>query len=122
MKIHMNELRRRAPDRPRGYIEDCVSHGTVNGDWLELSDEQFDYLRRKYSADLPGPVEMLRNFGLAVLAWLDAGFPVTDKHKFQGRMAECLKCLEWVDHRCRRCGCYAVKQWLDTEACPIGKW
>jgi len=118
----MAELKQRAADRPKGYLTDCVSRGKRDGEWLELSEDQFEFLRRKYSCDLPGVGEMLANFSYSILAWLDAGFPVTNKSQFQSRMAHCLECLDWVDHRCRKCGCYQVKQWLDTEKCPVNKW
>ncbi len=41
------------------------------------------------------------------------------------RQAICHACDEFdpAENRCRRCGCsLAVKPWLKTEVCPIGKW
>jgi len=122
MKLHIDELKQRAKDRPKGYLTDCISRGKFDGTWLELDESQFEFLKQRYSNSLPGVLEMLKNFSFSVLAWLDAGFPVTDKHKFQERMSHCIGCFDWIDHRCRKCGCYALKQWLDTEHCPVGKW
>lgn len=35
---------------PPGYLDECVSAGTIEDGTLLLSDEAFEFLRRKYSS------------------------------------------------------------------------
>lgn len=39
----------RAKIRPEGYAEDVKSHGTIVGDFLEISNENYSKMVRKYS-------------------------------------------------------------------------
>lgn len=48
MNINLADLHRIAHKRPPGYVEDVLSHGTVEGDKVTLTDEAYALLVAKY--------------------------------------------------------------------------
>ena len=48
-RFRLSAIRATADHRARGYYDDVVNSGRVDGDWLVLSDEAFRALQRKYS-------------------------------------------------------------------------
>ena len=51
--LSAREIRRAASQRPLGYYEDVLSHGTVEGDKVTLSDEAYAALSSKYRSPQP---------------------------------------------------------------------
>jgi hypothetical protein len=45
----MESLRHFAKRRPAGYLDDVLSHATVEGDMVSLTQQAYDLLRSKYS-------------------------------------------------------------------------
>lgn len=61
--------------------------------------------------------------------WALAGFPITEKNKFNNRLEICKSCEFWNSESfnntggCKKCGCSTwAKLRMATERCPIGKW
>lgn len=48
MKIPLAHIRDKAKDRPSGYYDDVVSRGTIEGELIELPDEEYRKLCVKY--------------------------------------------------------------------------
>lgn len=48
MRIPLSHIRERAAQRPQGYYEEVVSKGVIDGDVLEIPDEEAAQLYRKY--------------------------------------------------------------------------
>jgi hypothetical protein len=48
MKIKLTQLRGSSHIRPEGYYEDCISKGTIVGEFLEISSEEYYKLVQKY--------------------------------------------------------------------------
>lgn len=48
MKLRISKIHETAAERPAGYVEDILSQGIVEGDWLEISQEAMAGLRLKY--------------------------------------------------------------------------
>jgi hypothetical protein len=44
----LSSIHRTAAQRPEGYVQDVLSHGTVNGDKVTLSDDAYSLLVVKY--------------------------------------------------------------------------
>lgn len=66
-----------------------------------------------------------RNLAESVGAWLRAGAPITPRAERERRRAICRGCPSYDADagRCSVCGCFgAVKPWLGTATCPLGKW
>lgn len=48
-EISIEDLNRQAPNRPPGYVEDCLSQGEFDGEYLRLTPAAYEALRAKYS-------------------------------------------------------------------------
>lgn len=46
--LYLTDLRKAATSRPPGYVEDVLSHGTVDGDRVTLTDDAYALLVAKY--------------------------------------------------------------------------
>lgn len=123
IRIPISKLQEKAEVRPIGYLEDCMDAGNVCGDTLVLDDSAWRKLCKKYRKPLPGMKAILANFGMAMLEWLDAGFPVTSREQFDQRHSICQSCDEWTGTRCAMCGCcIEFKPWIRTAKCPLNLW
>jgi hypothetical protein len=135
-KIRIDSLKKMAPYRPRGYLEDVLSQGRIAGYMVELDDEVHRALIAKYRPKLPTPIpeptlaDLASNFGSAISRWTAAGFPTVDAETYATRTTICAGCPLW-DAKARfglgkcthkKCGCTKFKRWLTTEKCPLGKW
>lgn len=49
----LESIRNTAARRPAGYVEDILSHGTVTGDSVSLSDDAYNALVAKYRTPKP---------------------------------------------------------------------
>lgn len=66
----------------------------------------------------------------ALARWARGGFGLVERHHRTLRRKACLSCDLWLPGgnlglgKCRHpsCGCTALKRWLPTETCPLGKW
>lgn len=54
MKIQVSNVTSQAVNRPPGYVEDVLSHGTITGEWIEFDDETYEQLKLKYRGDTGG--------------------------------------------------------------------
>lgn len=55
MRLRIARIHEAARDRPAGYVEEVLSHGSsVDGEWLEISSEALGALRKKYRSE-PSP-------------------------------------------------------------------
>ena len=132
IKVKINKIREASNVRPAGYFDDVMSYGKVNGEYLELSDDDYALLSAKYSADIPPPKisDLVTNFSTAITKWVSAGFPTLDENEFTDRYKICSSCKFWDESarfnlgKCKhtKCGCTKFKIWMRTEKCPIGKW
>lgn len=108
------------PDSPRQPCKTCV------GEWENgqpPTDERLTptlkaKLAQAKQARLPGLFEMAANFASSIALWAWAGFPVTTREEFLRRFGICRECEHWNGSRCVICGCFQVKPWLKTAACP----
>lgn len=134
MRLPLEQIHRKAAQRPPGYAEDVISKGRVEGTTLVLDDDAYLELVRKYRGappkafNYPEPslLDLARNFSLAVANFVKAGCPVVDELELVHRRETCYGCDKWKPQglyaRCALCGCSKLKLWLRTERCPLGKW
>ena len=66
--------------------------------------------------------EMIKNFGGDVSKWFQAGMPITSPPDVMKRKTICKSCEHMVNLRCKKCGCFIFKTYLNNLKCPIGKW
>ena len=128
MRLRLSKIHEVAADRPPGYAEDVISHGRIDGEWLDISDEDLAALRAKYRPALPSLATMAANAGSAVLSEAKALFygdsPVSEE-AISERLALCHACYQFLpgQNRCALCGCYAaLKSRLRSQHCPLDKW
>lgn len=53
MIISISRLKKRSADRTEGYLEDVLASGVVIGDQLQITVEEFNRLKKKYSPVSP---------------------------------------------------------------------
>jgi hypothetical protein len=70
-------------------------------------------------------------YGKALIRWSLSGFPTrTDDEVESIYETHCKPCDEFVEGRCRQCGCPVVSEGMilknklamGSEVCPLGKW
>ena len=130
MKLRISKVHAAAADRPPGYVEDVLSRGAVDGEWLELPDEEYAELKRKYrpQPELPSMGRMMLNAFNAAAAEVKARAemqkPLTDE-EMERRLSICQACEFFIpaQGRCAKCGCFMkFKSRLRSQHCPEGKW
>ena len=106
-----------------------MAAGTVEGDRLVMTDENYRSVWIKATGADPAPPAMIRSFWGSVARWAASGFPVSTAGEFQRRLDACIACDKWDKEgfggsgRCSVCGCSTqAKLRIATEECPIGKW
>ena len=145
MKIRLKEIDIRANQRPSGYKEDLLAHGKINGEFLEISGDDYMKMRLKYSTTpIPSPVnccggktpssgsfppilQQAKNAAMAagrVAGAIIGGSKVlASEETVKTRETTCDGCEFKRENRCLKCGCqWKVKIRLATEKCPVGKW
>lgn len=142
-RLRLSRVLAAAPERPAGYVEDVMSRGRVDGEWLELPDEAHAELRAKYrpvstqpviERPLPSSGRMVKNFAKAATGEAVArvlGKNVVSDEEIDRRLSICRACLPpdgWYrasDERCSHpdCGCWLRRKaaWRG-QSCPIKKW
>ena len=71
----------------------------------------------------PPLLEQSRNLAGAVVAAVASGGKQASPEEQARRLAICSSCPEFVNGRCRKCGCFTnFKVQLEAWHCPIKKW
>lgn len=131
IRTTLEQIALRAKERPKGYYEDVIARGRINGEWIEFDSATWEELKRKYRGEppeLPTLDVLARNFWRAVGWWIVNGMPVTWPWQFRARLRQCQtnQCGDWMGDRviarCAACGCTGLKLWLASERCPKGFW
>ena len=81
--------------------------------------------RNKGQPEYPGLITQAQTFLSTLKQWVRAGAPVASRAERKRRQAICYGCdlYDSRQNRCTKCGCStALKPWLLTANCPIGKW
>jgi hypothetical protein len=137
MKMRLSRIHEVAASRPPGYVEDVLSRGMLEGEWLEISSDAYKELKRKYAPPEPEPPApalppvhvMAKNAATAVKQELKArfsGVPPVLQAEIDRRLAICnAPCEHFIPDqgRCAKCGCFTnFKAKLRSQHCPEGKW
>ena len=143
MKIKLSQLKEMSKNRPSGYIEDCIAHGIVDDDILEIQPSEYAALLVKYRGNnapikqqssccgnnnaMPPITQQIRNVGNAAGRVIKAVFNnnkiKASDEEVNRREAICSGCEYKNGNRCSKCGCYyKIKIVLETEHCPEKKW
>jgi len=128
MRLRLSKIHEVAADRPVGYAEDVISHGVIDGEWLDISEDAMAALRSKYRPALPTLPAMAANATRAAIAEAKAlyhGSPPVSEDTIAARLAICHDCPQFLpnQNRCTLCGCYtALKARLRSQHCPLQKW
>lgn len=128
MNLRISKVHDAAPNRPPGYVDDVMSRGVVDGEWLELPDEEYAALIQKYSPqpELPSAAAMAKNAATALRDELKArisGLPEIEAEEVSRRLEICHGCEFFTQGRCAKCGCFMkFKSRLRSQHCPEGKW
>jgi len=131
MRLSIDKIQATAKDRPEGYVEDVISRGAIDGEYLEITPEALAELRAIYRPKEP-PLPSLpkRAINLAKQSAAEAkavinGVPAIDPEEAAARIAICRGCDHWrpSDETCSLCGCPMLKKapWR-SAVCPVGKW
>jgi len=81
MMLRISKICDQAGDRPSGYLEDVLSSGTVDGDFLEISAEAHATLRTKYRPSVLSVPLVPSHSGLTISTASD--------HEKQGHVSGC---------------------------------
>jgi hypothetical protein len=132
VRLKLSDIDDRVQERPDGYKARVLSAGMIDGDEIEIPDEEYQKLCDEFRNDGPTLAEMAANFAKATARWLKAGCPVVSREVFERRLGPtgCATCL-YFDPSARgnrgkcnhpKCGCTSEwKAWLATEICPDNK-
>jgi hypothetical protein len=134
-KISLFSIQANSKNRLDGYIDEVMKRGTVDGDFITLSEEDFQYIRNNFSKKdtveirLPKITTMAKTAITSTANWISNGAKKVSDEVIQERLLACKGCEFWNSGafnntgRCMKCGCSTwVKLRMDTEKCPIGKW
>jgi hypothetical protein len=124
--------------RGPGYRENCLAAGTVQGDSLVMTEENYQQLVALYKDNAPVPqpsaAELLANFTVATARWVAQGMQIISRTAFTRRLETCracrlpdnTPCWDETAHfglgRCSRCRCSNLKLWSPAEKCPVQRW
>lgn len=128
MKLRIAKVHEAAPSRPPGYVEDVLSRGTVDGEWLDIAPEPYAELVAKYrpAPSLPSAATMAKNAATALRDEIKAritGLPEIEAEEVARRLEICHGCENFIQGRCAKCGCFMnFKAKLRSQHCPEGKW
>lgn len=143
MKIKLTELETAAATKPEGYYDDVMSKGTVDGEYLIISIENYTALVKKYSPNkiidvpestccnkkLPGVKQQMANvaksLGQTVKAIVKQQPVLASEDTINNRKNICETCEFWIaaNKRCSICGCFTnAKIKLANEKCPKNFW
>jgi hypothetical protein len=150
MRLRIVKLHAQSHDRPEGYVDDVLSRGTIDGDFLEITADALGDLREKYrppisafslppsafspEPPLPSLPRMAANAAASAatetIARVFGASPITPEEAAR-RLAICdppapsepCEHFRKSDRRCSQCGCWMdFKTTLRAMSCPVGKW
>lgn len=138
VSFHIDALRAAAANRPDGYLEDCLATGTIDGERVMFTREQYGELCRKYRGQVPAKAQptpppslaqRVANFAASAAKHVASGMPMCTDEQIQARWAICQGCEFHQNGTCMKCGCPLVRErhyisklsWAN-EKCPVGKW
>jgi len=110
-------------DRPRDYAKTIINAGKVEGAFVEISDDTYVELLRRYQGGniITRSIRFLRS----IASWARQGFPISEHARYISRRAACATCIHWEGKRwfgsgkCKLCGCAtAIKLRMASEKCP----
>jgi len=130
-RIKIDRLRQKAKKMRQGYLDEVLAVATINGDYAEISEEDFVRLHRpKEEPPLPSlPTRIANLAGQVIQEALDVAQgvdPVTPEEA-EKRIEICRSnvCGKWraSDETCSACGCYMKSKtpWR-SAVCPVGLW
>jgi hypothetical protein len=111
-------------------VEDVLSRGTIEGEFLEISEEEYAALKAKYrpKPELPSVATMAKNAAAAAAKEIGArlsGTPEVPEEEIARRLETCHGCELFIQAqgRCSKCGCFMkFKSRLRSQHCPENKW
>jgi hypothetical protein len=121
VKVKIRYIREAAADRESGYLEEVLSAGHQEGEWLVLDDEKYRYLVARYR---PTKKAVFVRVLQAGCRWVASGLQLAPEGLVWTRSAVCALCPAWEarQRRCLECGCTTMKLELPSESCPLGRW
>lgn len=140
--IPLKALKAVSKYRPKGYYKEVLSMGKSYRGTLEISDEYYNFLKKKY-AGYPNPSYplifaseprwklTLKNLFYSMIEWMFAGFSLVTNSLYRTRLSICKKCDRWNPKMifrlggCSACNCPRWKLRVSTAKCPHpmgGKW
>lgn len=123
MKIRLSNIYAKADIRPSGYIDDCVSHGKVDGEWIEFSEDAWRYLCRKYRMLEPNKTDLAENYAEATAPLKGRGFEIIPEEEYKLRLAICdAPCENRINEICMVCGNNPIRLYWKHAKCPRGFW
>ncbi len=104
--------------------------------WLCSEDNPNEWERGRYreivvamATNTPDPAPSLvtqaLSFGKAVAGFIASGLATASDEEIARRRGICEACefFEPRAEKCRKCGCnVALKAWMMSSACPVGRW
>jgi len=137
LRIPSSRLAESARVRGDGFTESILAIAERDGEYLVIPVEAWHRLTERHG--LPGQTQRIAepsiadlasNFATAISRWTAAGFSTVTREQYDARAAVCDACEYWDGNarlglgKCGApgCGCTAMKRWLSTEKCPLGKW
>lgn len=122
MRIHLNAIMVKAEHRPRGYVNDCLTHGKVDGPWIEFDDEAWRFLCRKYRVLDLTRADLDENYAEATKPAAARGFEILPEEGYRARRRICDQCEHSKAEECAVCGTNPVRLYWRHARCPHVKW
>jgi hypothetical protein len=101
MKILIKAIEQNSKNRPEGYYEDVISHGVVQGEFLEIDTNSYNELLNKYritpnnySGSIKGLGDLVSIPAQAIAKGLDKVF-----HSNIAGCGGCKKRQEWLNNK-----------------------
>jgi hypothetical protein len=121
MRIRLRYVVDAVPTKPDGYLAAVLAAGRVDGEWVELSDDDYLELATRFP---PLSTAKASSVVRSAVRWIAHGLHVAPEALQWERSCVCALCPAWDAgrRRCNECGCTSLKHWLATERCPLGRW
>ena len=108
------------------YRAACADGHPDRETWRARMVQKAAAFRDRPAPEYPPLMVQAGNFGRAMKRWVRSGLRLSDRDEYRRRRAICETPCELYDaaqKRCKQCGCAAaLKPWLQSETCPLGKW
>lgn len=119
MRIRLKAIQQKAEFRPRGYVNDCLTHGKVDGEYIEFTDDAWRWLCRKYRILDLTREDLAENYAEATRPAAARGFEIIPEEGYKARLAICDKCQP---EHCAICAGQTVRLYWRHARCPHVKW